>query len=103
MNKLVIAIMSGALSLVSSRPASAAPPAWCKNAKVEPPELKRLSSKDVRDVIKTFVSAECASTPEVEAHRGEIDEARHAWSQRLGMTEEDWADAVAYAGTSHGH
>lgn len=77
----------------------AAPPAWCKGAAVESRELRGLSSKDPREVVKTFVSAACAPTSESEAQRAEIDAARQAWSKRLGMTDADWADAVPYAGT----
>src|SRR6185436_10493235 len=35
--------------------------------------------------------------PEAEAGRAEIEKARQAWSKKLGMNEDDWADAVAYA------
>jgi hypothetical protein len=89
-------VVGGVLSLVLARSAWAAPPAWCKNARVDPPELSRLSSKDTRQVIKTLVSAACAPSQEAEAHRAEIEAARQAWSRRLGMVEADWADAVAY-------
>jgi hypothetical protein len=90
-------MVSGVLvSVVGSR-ASAAPPAWCKNAPAEPAELSRLSSKDIRQVIKTFVSASCTPNAEADTHRAEIEAARQAWSKRLGMIESDWADAVAYA------
>lgn len=97
----MIVILIAALS----RAAYAAPPVWCSAApaSIAPAELKQLSSKDVGEVIKTFVSAECAPTEEVDAHRGEIEEARRAWSRRLGMLEADWADAVAYAPTRGDH
>jgi hypothetical protein len=93
------ALAGGAAALAGSGEAAAAPPAWCRGAAVETTDLHRLSSKDPRDVIKTFVAAECAPTAEVEAHRGDIETARAAWSKRLGMAEADWADAVAYART----
>lgn len=96
MNRFVIGIVSVATSLVAVGTASAAPPVWCKGASVERVDLSRLSSKDVREVLKTFVSAECAPSSEVDAHRSEIEAARAAWSKRLGMIESDWADAVAY-------
>jgi hypothetical protein len=99
----IVTLVSGALPLALARTAAAAPPAWCKDASVGRPDLGRLSSKDAGQVIKTLVAAECAPTPEVEAHRSEIAAARQAWSRRLGMTEPDWADAVAYAAFEQSH
>jgi len=99
MNRLIITMAGGVASLIATGAAEAAPPAWCKGAAVESPDLQALSSNDVRDVVKAFVRAECAPTPEVDAQRGEIEAARQQWSRRLGMTEADWADAVPYAAT----
>lgn len=99
MNKQLVAAACAASSLALATSAAAAPPAWCKGATAGPADLSRLSSTDVKDVLKTFVSAACAPTPEVEAHRGEIEAARQAWGKRLGMVEADWADVVAYAVT----
>jgi hypothetical protein len=76
--------------------AAAAPPAWCKGANAESGDLRGLSSKDVRDVLKAFVSASCAPSAEADDHRGEIEAARQAWSKRLGLTEADWPDVVEY-------
>jgi hypothetical protein len=94
MKSIVIASLATLVGATGA--ASAAPAAWCKGAKVDAPDLKDLSSKDPREVIKAFVSAECAPNAEVEDHRAEIEKARAAWGKRLGMTEADWADAVAY-------
>jgi hypothetical protein len=98
MNKVFITIVGGVTSLIATG-AAAAPPAWCNGAQVEAADLRGLSSKDPREVIKAFVAAECAPGDEALAHRGEIEAARQAWSKRLGMTEADWADAVPYAQT----
>jgi hypothetical protein len=103
MHRFVISIIGGAASLAISGTALSAPPAWCKGASLDPPDLGRLASRDVKEVIRAFVSAECAPTSEVEAHRAEIEAARQAWSKRLGMSEPDWADAVAYAATRDDH
>jgi hypothetical protein len=92
--------VGGALSLVLAGTASAGPAAWCKGAQVGDPNIKDLSSKTPRDVIKAFVAAECSPNAEVEAHRGEIEKARDAWTRKLGMTEADWAGAVPYAQAS---
>lgn len=93
------ALAGGAAVLAGAGPAAAAPPAWCKDAASEAADLQKLSSRDPRDVIKTFVAVECAPSAEIEAHRGDIETARQAWSKRLGMAEADWADAVVYART----
>jgi hypothetical protein len=99
MKALFITMVGGVTSLCAAGAASAAPPAWCRGAPVEPRELSGLSSKNPREVVKTFVTAACAPSAESEAQRGEIEAARQAWSKRLGMTEADWADAVPYAAT----
>jgi len=95
-------IIVTSLVLCLSRLAAAAGPvpAWCKDATPKEPDLKDLSSKEPREVIVGFVNAMCAPTAEVEDHRADIEKARQAWSKRLGMTEADWADAVAYAKTN---
>lgn len=99
MKTLAIATVCGVSSLIASGTVEAAPPAWCKGAEPGRPDLAKLSSSDVRDVLATFVAATCAPTPEVEANRGQIESARQAWTKRLGMVESDWADVVAYLGT----
>ena len=99
MNKIV-AITVGALAIAGAAgPAAAGVPAWCKDASFgsDRYDLKDLSAKDPRDVIIAFAKASCAPTPEAEAGRAEIEKARQAWSKKLTMTEDDWADAVAYA------
>jgi hypothetical protein len=100
MKTLAIVTVCGVSLLLWARAAEAAPPAWCKGAQVDAPDLAKLSSTDIRDVLKTFVSATCAPTPEVEANRGQIESARQAWTKRLGMIESDWSDVVAYLATS---
>src|ERR1044071_1638995 len=98
MNRLYVIVMGSATALLVARgAAAAAPPAWCRDAAPEASNLQGLASGDVREVLRTFVAAECAPSEEADAHRGEIEAARQAWSKRLGMAEADWADAVAYA------
>jgi hypothetical protein len=99
-NRLILVSVGGAMSLVMASAAHAGPAAWCKGASGGSPDLRDLASKEVREVILGFVAAECAPNAEVEAHRGELEQSRAAWSKKLGMTEADWADAVAYAATS---
>ena len=96
MNKvMLLAAASGVVALASTS-AFAGPAAWCKGASDDKPRMDELGSKDARAVLKAFVAAECNPDAEVEAHRAEIEKARAAWSKRLGMSEGDWADAVAY-------
>ncbi|CAN5711209.1 hypothetical protein BH11MYX1_BH11MYX1_18940 [soil metagenome] len=95
----LLVIVGGVLLAVSS--ASAGPAAWCKGAKPDEGDLSRLNSKDARDIVLAYVNVECGPTPEVEAHRAEIEAGRAAWSKKLGMVEADWADAVAWAQKNH--
>jgi hypothetical protein len=99
MNKLFAVTAGAAASLALATSAAAAPPAWCKGVNAGPADVSRLSSTDVKEVLKTFVSAACVFSPEVDAHRAEIEAARQAWTKRLGMVEADWADAAAYSVT----
>src|SRR5262245_24770047 len=99
MNKLFAVTAGATASLALATPAAASPPAWCKGVTAGPADVSRLSSTDVKEVLQTFVSAACVFSPEVDAHRGEIEAARQAWTKRLGMVEADWADVVAYSVT----
>jgi len=99
MKTVLIGIVAGVTSLIGAGSAAAAPPAWCKGATPKPADLSGLSTQDPKEVIRTFVGVECAPSAEATEHRAEIETARAAWSKRLGMTEADWADAVAYADT----
>lgn len=90
-------LLAGATMLATTGAASAAPATWCKEVKVDPGKLHALETKNPDDLVKALVSAECNPTSEIEAHRDELEQARAQWSRRLGMTEADWSDAVAYA------
>ena len=101
MKKLVAVGVMAWLCHIGS--ASAGVPAWCKDASFNDSyDLKDLSKPDIDDaddVIKTFAMASCKPSAEVEANKAAIDKARQAWGKKLGMTEADWADAVAFANT----
>src|SRR5262245_53971760 len=86
-----------AAPLATSRVVDAAPPAWCKDASVEAGDLRGLSSKDVREVLKSVAASDGSPIAQAQDHRAEIETARQAWSKRLGLTEADWADVVDYA------
>jgi hypothetical protein len=95
----LIVIVGGLLLAASSASAGAA--AWCKGAKTDEADLLRLNTKEARDIVLAYVNVECAPTPEVEAHRAEIEAGRAAWTKKLGMVEADWADAVAWSQKNH--
>src|SRR3569833_1979218 len=99
---MLLAVASGVVVRASGT-ALAGPPAWCKDASADEPRMSDMGSKDSADVLKAFVAAECHPNAEVEAHRADIEKARAAWSKRLGMAEEDWADAVAYVNLGNGN
>jgi hypothetical protein len=90
-------IVAAGTMLAMGGTAMAGPAAWCKGAGDAKADMNELSSKDPSAVIKAFVGVECNPTPEVEAHRADIEQARAAWGKRLGMSEADWSDAVAWA------
>jgi len=78
--------------------ASAGVPDWCKDASFDDRyDLKDLSSQDIDNVVSTYAMAACKPTAEAEANKANIDKGRAAWGKKLGMTDGDWADAVAYA------
>ena len=101
MNKL-IALAVGALALGTIRSAHAAP-AWCKDAHFDRDlDLKDLADSDPQKVIIAFAHAACAPTPEVDAHKAEIEQNRAAWGKRLGMVEADWGDVIAFVAENQG-
>src|SRR5512146_1792247 len=89
--------------MLAASVASAGSPAWCGSARFEftGADMRDLSSKDPKIVISGIARALCSASAEIDAHRGEIDQARAAWARKLGMNETDWADAVAYAGDTY--
>lgn len=96
MNKWMMLAAASSVVALAHGTASAGAPNWCKGAGQDKPDMGDLQSKDPRTVLKAFVAAECNPSPEAEAHRADIEKARAAWGKRLGMSEGDWADAVAW-------
>ncbi|KAB2899792.1 MAG: hypothetical protein F9K40_09920 [Kofleriaceae bacterium] len=98
----VAAVLVGALTFASP-PVAAAEPAWCKGASFDgEPDLRDLSSKDAERAVATFAHAACVPSPEASANRAEIEKSRAAWGKRLGMTDADWADVVAWVNANEG-
>jgi hypothetical protein len=97
-----IIVIGGLVALGAADRANAAP-AWCKDASFRGDvDASDLSSKEPEEVVVALAHATCAPTPEVEAHRAEIEAGRKAWGQRLGMEEDDWADVIAWVNADGG-
>ena len=100
MNKLVAIAVGVVISIGHVGAALAAPPAWCKGMEGNDRyDLNDLSKglDDLDDVIVTFAQATCLPSPEAEANKAQIDKARAAWSKKMLMTENDWADVVEFS------
>jgi hypothetical protein len=87
--------------LIVAAPAMAAPASWCKTSfEVSSYDLGRLRSQDGQEVLPVLARAACSSSPEVEAHRAELEQARAEWGAAYGMEDADWADMVAFLGVT---
>jgi len=99
-NKLVAIAVGAVISVGHVGGALAAPPAWCKgmegNDRYDLADLSK-GLEDLPTVIVTFAQATCLPSPEAESNKAQIDKARAAWSKKLMMTEDDWADVVEFA------
>src|SRR5688572_1215983 len=101
-HKFLVAVALGALGTWSVRSASAEP-AWCKGASFDRDlDLRDLSSPDAEKAVVTFAHAACAPTAEAKARLADIEKTRAAWGKRLGMTDADWADVIAWIATGEG-
>lgn len=100
--KIVVAVALGVLGTWSVRSASAEP-AWCKGGSFDRDlDLRDLSSPDAEKAVVTFAHAACAPTAEARARLADIEKTRAAWGKRLGMTDADWADVIAWKATGEG-
>jgi len=89
------------VAMLASHAAEAAP-AWCKAADPSSPywpafDAKELAATDPEKVVVALMAATCAPNDEATAHAAEIEKNRQAWGKRLGMSDADWGDVVAYA------
>ncbi len=100
MNKLIAIAAGVVISVGHVGAALAAPPAWCKSIpKNDRYDLADMSKglDDLAEVIVTFAYATCSPTPEADANKDQIAKARAAWSKKLMMTEDDWADVGEFS------
>ncbi|MGE5185755.1 MAG: hypothetical protein ACM31C_27020 [Acidobacteriota bacterium] len=103
MNKQGWIIAFAVAAVAAPTLAVAGPPRWCKGGTDAGGEdLRRLNSGgDAEDIVGEIAKVTCSSSSEIEPHRAEIDKARAAWGAKLGMTDADWNDALAYADSDH--
>ncbi len=79
-----------------------AAPGWCsgfdKKSSNAHGDLKELQERDdPRWVVPALVDASCGPDQDQQRQQPQIAKAREAWSQKLDMTDADWAEAVGYA------
>jgi hypothetical protein len=91
---------------VGARTASAELPKWCgktDNKDLDKYALNDLKRTEADDVVRAIARTRCSSSAELAPMQGQIDQARAAWGKKLGMTEDDWADAVAFIDNRDGN
>lgn len=102
MQRTVLFAISALLSATGAGSATAAPD-WCKGASFSgDADTSKLSSSDATEVVVELAHATCAPTAETEASRAQIDKARQAWGQKLGLGDTDWADVIAWVNAGSG-
>lgn len=85
----------GTFGLVTARAAPAgAAPAWCKGGDDKPSyDLKTLYSEpDVNRALSNLVAASCYPESDLANQDKQIAKLRDAWSKKLALIEDDWAD-----------
>ncbi|MBE7450607.1 MAG: hypothetical protein HS111_17420 [Kofleriaceae bacterium] len=101
--KTSVVCLAGALIVAHDPGAARAEPGWCKGAsfagEVDPRDL---AAKEPQRVVAALAHASCAPDPRAAANRAEVDRSRAAWGQRLGMTEADWGDVIAWIDAGEG-
>jgi hypothetical protein len=96
--KLVVA----AAIFLASRAAAAGTPAWCGSASYDAnsEDLRTIRmSKDIHDLLPAIANALCTPSPDIDAHRAEVEAVRQQVGPQLGMNDADWADAAAWVKT----
>ncbi len=97
--KFFIATAAILISTISASATAGGLPAWCGTDKMNAnsEDLRELTtSKDPADLVKTIARTLCSPDPDIDPHRGEIEQARQAWGKKLGLADGDWADVVAW-------
>jgi len=88
------------LAVMAMPSMAAAAPAWCAGLDAASFSASDLSyAKDPDQVLIALAKGACSSSPDANGNRSQIEAARAAWGDKLGMKESDWADVVAFAQT----
>ncbi len=95
------------LVVADTSAAHAAKPAWCKSAgdaslNVYGSLEDVFKEDDPRDALYTLVAASCFPDSDAQAAASRLEAARKEWSQKLHLTEADWADVAEWATRSQG-
>jgi hypothetical protein len=98
-------LLASAILLAASGHAQAAP-AWCSQTGGSLSyygDFKGIYTEDdPRDAIYDLVVLTCYPDNQQKAEAAKIEATRQAWSQKLGLSEADWADAADWASHSQG-
>ncbi len=79
--------------LASATTANAGTAAWCKEkADFDSEDVRTLQSGEPDAILKSLAEAQCATGPDVDAHKAEIQKAIAAWGPKFGLKDADWAD-----------
>lgn len=80
-------------------------PAWCGTSSFDTSgsDLQNLKRTEPDEVVRAIAKTRCSNSPEVAQNHAKIDAARQAWGKKLGMTDADWADAVAFIDNRDGN
>src|SRR5262245_60764681 len=105
--KVVACTVSLISALGFAARAAAGAPAWCSaigNNRIDASgDIKDATDNDdPRNALRDLVGRMCKPDAEATAHMAELEAARQKWSQRLDLTEADWADVADYATLGQG-
>lgn len=106
MTRPMTALFVAALGVAATNTtAHADRPAWCGTASFDAggTDLQNLEHPDPDTVVRALAKTRCSMSPEVVPNHANIDAARAAWGNKLGMIDADWADAVAFIDNRDGN
>ncbi len=86
--------------------AAATPPAWCgKQQKFDAnsADVYGLKRTEPEYIVRTIATVLCSTTSDAVPAHGKAEELRKTWSEKLGMVDADWADAVLFIDNRDGN
>ena len=98
MRQHVLFCASVLLGLAAPSLAHAELPTWCGKNSFETTsyEVNSLKRTEPDYIVRAIAKVLCSNSDEIKPHQGKAEELRKTWSQKLGMRDADWADAVAF-------